>query len=501
MDRYLETKIKYKIELCTFLFNNKNTNINNITLYFNFSENYTKDLIKELNIQLESLVEITINKQKEIHIDLKNNMTQQQILHKIYNESAILNYLHFLINNHNQQPFTYFIEKNYHSIANAYRIKNKTEMYLQSCGLRIKKNQIEGPEYRIRFLIALLYSKYGINYKEIRPEDTQLARKFIMQTNQIVDEVFLESTLAEFQFFEILLILTWKRKNYSLNFSIWQEKEALKEVFFYQRLKQNAQNIIEKNLSITLQESDYEYLLLTFCATDNCLYSDEWTKEDIKMIHNIVFNCPRIQLLIDIIQRKLNLGKDITETRNFRVAIVYLYKLFILNLHPLIPAKYNEIGKPQSLTLQKARDKAEEILIEWQKIADILYEMPSAHVFSLALHLETIYQIFVPGTPITIVTTTITEYETLALQLATKFNTHKIKLNHMLLTTIHPQEIANLAGNIIIIKPSMVNYFEKLTLSKCSAVICVSMAFLPEHLAQIEQVIQRYQQEHLLNLI
>lgn len=67
MNSYLETKIKYKIEFCTFLFNNKNLNINNITLYFNFSENYAKELIKELNIQLDSIAEININKQKDIY--------------------------------------------------------------------------------------------------------------------------------------------------------------------------------------------------------------------------------------------------------------------------------------------------------------------------------------------------------------------------------------------------------------------------------------------------
>lgn len=501
MNSYLETKIRYKIEFCTFLFNNKNLNLNNITLYFNFSENYAKELIKELNIQLNSIAEININKQKDIYIHVKNNATQQQILHKIYNESPLLNYLHFLINNDDQQPFTCFIEQNYHSVANAYRIKNRAEEFLHSCGLHIKKNQIHGAEYRIRFLIALLYSEYGIRYEKITLDDIQLARTFIMRSNQVVDEVFLENTLAEFQFFEILLILTWKRQHFQLDFNEWHEKEELKKIFIYPKIKQNFQNIVEESSHKSFTQSDYEYLLLTFCVTDNCLYTGEWTKMEIKKVHHLVFNCPKIQHLITLIQKKLNFGKEIIETRSFRVAIVYLYKLFILNLHPLLPEKYSQIGNSQSITLEKMQKKAAEILKEWKQISNIQYEISDTHIFTLALHLESIYQVFVPGTPITIITTTISEYETLALQLSARFNTHKIKINHMLSSMINPETLENLQGNLIIITPSMSNYIEKLTLSKCSVVICVSMSFLPEHLRLIEQSIQHYQQAHLLKII
>lgn len=426
------------------------------------------------------LKSILIN--KKIYIHVKNNATQQQILHKIYNESSLLNYLYFLINNDDKQPFTYFIEKNYHSVANAYRIKNRAEEFLHSCGLSIKKNQIHGPEYRIRFLIALLYSKYGIIYEKISLEDIQLARTFIIKSNNVVDEVFLENTLSEFQFFEILLILSWKRQNFQLDFSKWREKEKLKNISIYPRIKQSAQNIIEDKLHISFDETDYEYLLLTFCVTDNCLYAGEWTKLDIKKVHQLVFNCQKIQHLITIIQKKLNFGKEIIETRSFRVAIVYLYKLFILNLHPLIPEKYSQIGNSQSITLNKMQEKAEEILKEWQQISNIQYEISDTHIFTLALHLESIYQVFVPGTPITIITTTISEYETLALQLTARFNTHKIKINHILSSMVKPATLENLQGNLIIVTSSLTNYIEKLTLSKCSAVICVSMSFLPEHL-------------------
>ena len=160
------------------LFNNNVIHLDKILLHLNISEVYLKDLVNELNLSLNGKATIEFQKNKQIKIMLNENVCYLEILHIIYQESFILKYFDIIINNHENQPFSVFIEQNYHSVANAYRIKNKAEKFLNQIGLATSKNQLIGPEYRIRFFIAILHSQYGIRYKVISAEDiNQLYQK------------------------------------------------------------------------------------------------------------------------------------------------------------------------------------------------------------------------------------------------------------------------------------------------------------------------------------
>ncbi|RBR32263.1 hypothetical protein EB06_01146 [Enterococcus cecorum] len=128
-----------------------------------------------------------------------------EILHQIYGESIILKYFAFLINNHEQLPFSAFIEKNYHSIANAYRIRNKAEKYLKQIGLKTYKHQIAGLEYRIRFFIAMLYSQYGVKYYSLSDDDIRIAHQFILASNHAIQPKLLETTTDYFFVFRSLI--------------------------------------------------------------------------------------------------------------------------------------------------------------------------------------------------------------------------------------------------------------------------------------------------------
>ena len=100
------------------------------------------------------------------------------------------------------------MDEHFLSKSAAYRVRESCVHYLHSVSLDIHHNRIAGEEYRIRFLIALLYYKYGFDCCNIDETSTALARTFILASNQVIDLHFLEHSVEEYGLFECLLILT-----------------------------------------------------------------------------------------------------------------------------------------------------------------------------------------------------------------------------------------------------------------------------------------------------
>ena len=71
----------------------------------------------------------------------------------------------------------------------------------------IKKNKVIGEEYRIRFLIALLYYKCGIDCCDIDEYSIKLIKEFIISTNQSITFEFLNNATNEYDYFDCLMSL------------------------------------------------------------------------------------------------------------------------------------------------------------------------------------------------------------------------------------------------------------------------------------------------------
>ena len=331
LDNVLESKVRNKILIFMILFNNNVIHLVKILLYLNISEVYLKDLVIELNLSLNGKETIEFQKDKQIKIMLNENVCYLEILHIIYQESFILKYFDFIINNHENQPFIVFIEQNYHSVANhsvanAYRIKNKAEKFLNQIGLTTTKKPTFWSRIPYSFFIAILHSQYGIRYKAISDEDIQIAHEFILSSNHAIRPELLTTTTDDFLFFEILLILTWKRRDKPTNLSQWADLPKLKKLFIYQRLLVYVHENLEKSLASKFRQEELDYLFLCYCTTNNYLFSDQWSNEDIKALHQVVFTNENIKGLLTYIHQQLSLGKEIIFTRNFRVTMVYFYK-------------------------------------------------------------------------------------------------------------------------------------------------------------------------------
>ena len=132
-------------------------------------------LVNELNFDLVGLAEIK-KQTPYFTIVFHGEVTVMELLHAIYQSSNVLHCLKFLILNEENHSLTSFIEEQYLTKSSAYRIREDPEI-LQAIGLSLKGNQIVGEEYRIRFLIALLHYKFGIDCYELSDNDLPILQE------------------------------------------------------------------------------------------------------------------------------------------------------------------------------------------------------------------------------------------------------------------------------------------------------------------------------------
>lgn len=246
LDRCLETSIQNKLQAFYYLRSQPEVSIKEMKNLLNTTSANIVSFLHELNSALGGLAEITV---QDSHASLfvYENVSFLELLHAVYSESNILRCLCFLITNTKGLPFSAFMDEHFLSKSAAYRVRESCVHDLHSVGLDIHHNRIAGEEYRIRFLIALLYYKYGFDCCNIDEASTALARTFILASNQVIDLHFLEHSVEEYGLFECLLILTWKRKEFSSPLPPSKDLDMLKELFAYAKIKTCFQNVVEKN--------------------------------------------------------------------------------------------------------------------------------------------------------------------------------------------------------------------------------------------------------------
>lgn len=234
LDRYLEKNIQNKLQLFNILHSKASITMNEILSFLPLSIEGIYTLINELSIDLQGLAEIEKHS-PFLSITFYEEVTFMEIMHAIYQSSNVLQCLKYMILNEKKQSMTAFIEAQFLTKSSAYRIRETCKEYLLAIGLNLNNNQVVGEEYRIRFLIALLHYKYGIDCYAENEKDIALTREFILSTNSVIDESYLEVTSNEYGFFEYLFILLWKRKKFMIEPIISKQLEDCKKIFVYEK--------------------------------------------------------------------------------------------------------------------------------------------------------------------------------------------------------------------------------------------------------------------------
>lgn len=498
LDSYLETNIQNKLKLLVILNSSSTVSIKELKHTLHLSSAGINSLIDELNLIFQYRAKIE-KKSSYFFFVIYENVNFFHLLHSIYKSSSVLHCLKFMILNDNEKPFSEFIKNEYLTKSSAYRIRQNCHDYLSNIGLDIKKNRVIGEEYRIRFLIALLHYKYGIDCYYIDDNSLKIARDFILSTNQVIDMNYLEQTSHEYGYFECLFILSWKRKDYHISFFQSEQLENLKRLFIYEKTKKVLKTTVELKLHIDFSENDYDYIYLIYCCTNSCLFADKWTQEDIDKVHNIIFSDVAFSDLLQRFENKF--GREIQSSHPLRATLIYFYKKCLLELQCIIPDKtFYMYSKKSHLTTTIAKDITE-ILNSWQKANGRKYKIYDDHLFYLALQIEFILRQYIKPIQVFILSDLNAELEVMHLYLTRSFSSRRIKITSLLFNAQNKDFLYSQKKSVIIVHKKFGHVINFLGLAKQNIVVPVTSDINEREINAIQNAITKYEEEVFLNFI
>lgn len=382
---YLEKSVQNKLNILYVIHTRGSVSGRQLSEILDLSMSGVALLVNEINTQLKGYASI-VNTASNLSLQYQNNSNLTSLVHIICHSSNILKCLAFYIGNNNCQPFSAFYDKYFISQANAYRIRQSCKDYLRSIDLDLCQNTVCGEEYRIRFLIALLHYKYGINCCNITERDITTVRRYILSTNHCIDQKYLQHMQIEYGYFEDLFILSWKRKQFDIKMPHNSQLEKLKNVFIYQKMKETVRNSLEKEVGITFSEDDLDYMYLVYCSTNSCLFADQWKKADIQLVHDAVFSD---QLFVNLMMRVEKVfGKEVAQSHPIRVTFIYFYKKTLYGLCCLIPDEHFYMDANHRTSTQILYQLLSDMIGSWKEENRLKNAIDRTHIYYLTLQIE-----------------------------------------------------------------------------------------------------------------
>lgn len=493
LDSFLEQRIQKKLQLFNVLAVHSPIMLNSLMDFLETTDVNLRTLIDDLILDFDGLAVIE-KQQTSYSITVHDNSTPHRLLHAIYKDSVILQCLKFLITNDSHAPYSVFIENSFYSIASAYRIKKRCTEYIEAIGLYVDNNKVTGEEYRIRYLIALLYYKYGIDCCGIDADSVRIARNFILATNHSIDRSFLEHTTNEYGYFECLLIMMWKRKVHLPFVKKPSELHALRSSFIYHDITDYVHTYLEEPLHIRLSEPDMNYFFLIYWNTNSCILSDKWTPDEIRRIHDIVFQ--PASKSSDLLQRIGDkFGQEIANNHAMKTALIYFYKKFIMELQCIIPDKYFYLYPSKDpLTLIILRQMTE-LLDCWKKDNAIRLPIDSSHIYYLSLQTEFIIRQFIRPVSLVFVADLVVELKIMELALSRQFSAQEVTIVPFLLNAQNMDFFAHMEDSVIILNKKFQNIPQFLELAKRNTIVPVSIEFNSVDMTTIDSAIGYYKEK------
>lgn len=497
LDNYLENNIKKKLHIFSVLQLRKTISIKELSKIVKISPSSILGFLDELNFDFQGLAEIN-KKASNFQIDIFEGISISDIFHAIYQSSNILNCLRFMINNDDNISFSTFSEEFFLTRPTAYRVRKNCVTYLNEIGLDVDKNRVIGDEYRIRFLIGLLYYKYGIDCCGIDDTSIKLARKFIIATNDKINMDFLEYTSNEYGYFECLLILSWKRLHHSVSFKKSIDLETLKQVFVYSEIKKHLKATIEMDLNITFTEADYDYIYLVYCCTNSCVLADKWTSNDIDLVTSFVFSDPKFKDLIFHFSE--NFSTSMWQSHAFRSCIIYFYKKCLFNLHCIIPDKHYYLDIQKDAFKNMVFQYVSNTITEWKQRNNIPYPIDDGHLQYLTIQIASIAKQFIKPIQVFLVSDLIAEIEVLKLYLSRSFSDQRILIKQVLFNAEDITFMSSLNNCVIITKKVFAQVLNALNISESNIIVPVNIEINTLDMTAITNAIVRCEHNIFKNL-
>ena len=495
---FLENNIQNKLNILYVIQARKYTSIKELGELLHLSYSGVNSLVSEINKDLCGYA-LLRKESNSLVLDFQQDSDISILVHRICRRSAMLHCLKFFLTNDAQQPFVSFYDREFLSQPTAYRIRNSCREYLVSIGLGLQQNKVVGDEYRIRFLIALLYYKYGVDCGYFDSDSIYAARQFILETNQSISMNYLNQISMEHGYFECLFVLLWKRVEYQVKIPQFNHFGKLKEVFVYNRLKKLLNTTLTSQLHIQFSEDDLDYLYLIYLCTNNSMFADKWKPEDVEQNQSIIFADNEFDALVKKMQGVF--GTDACTTRPFKATLVNFYKKCILELYCLIPDEHFYLYSQRNETTQIIYNLLSDIINNWGKSIGFQFTLDKSHLFYLSLQIEFIlYQRLVP-VPIYILSDLNAELEVMTLYLQNHFSSRSTSITPLLITLQNIEFLCQQKHCIIVASDKFIKYFSIPKLLEHNTFIPVSVEINPRDIQMINDTFTRYKKIYFLNYL
>ncbi|MBF8807391.1 MAG: helix-turn-helix domain-containing protein [Enterococcus lacertideformus] len=491
LDSYIENNINRKVKLLNTLLDYPKINFKKISDLLDIKINLIKKLINEINLELTNVLTITCTKQNII-TKIPKNRSKLQLFHAIYEKSDVLHCIKYLlVEKEKSVSFLEYASENFTSVSNAYRYRKKCIYFLCSIGLKEEKNAVVGPEYRIRYLIALLHYKYGVNLYEIDDQSKKCIRTFVNSTNKVISKEVIEVMEEEYGFFEYLVFLSWKRTQYELNLPVSTEFDSLKKKLNFEKLK-NSAKLIEQGMSIEFNESDYEYLFLVYCSTNNCLFADNWTPHDVTKTYNhFLFNNDKYIRLIDLFTERF--GEKLVQNETFKLIIVCFLRKFIFNLQCIIPDNNFFVDKEANLNQKNCCIIMFSTIDKWRKDIKMSYPVDDKHVIYLSIQIEKIIRQFIEPVELILIADSLADLQILTSILRKEMAT-SIVITEFLIGVHDFNDLKLKKSSIFVLNKRFLRVVREMELDKSNRIAEVSIDFSVHQIEKLRKIISQYEE-------
>lgn len=495
---FLEKNIQNKLNILYVMHTRKFSSVRELNELLNLSNSGIHSLIAEINLEIRGYGSIDRNA-SSLQLIFYKTSNISTLVHLVCRSSYILHCLQFFITNETGLSFTAFSEQEFLSTPSAYRIRNACRSYLVSVGLELTQNTISGEEYRIRFLISMLYYKYGIDCGYFDQASIQTARDFILQTNQKIDLDYLSHASIEHGYFECLLILFWKRKDHPVFIPKLDYFEKLKKLFVYDRLKETVQTFLDPDKKLHFSEDDFDYLYLSYFCTNNCLFADQWKTQDLAQMHSILFSEPKFQ---DLARRLHLIFTEKTHTLlPFQSTLIHFYKKCFLDLYCLIPDEHFYLYSQKNETTQAMYQLLSGILLDWKTDNQLTFDFDKSHIFYLSLQLEFILYQSMDPVPIYILSDLTEELRVMELYLKNHFSSGSTVITTLLIHKEHIDFLNKQTNCIILAANQFEHYLADQKFTETNTFLPISIEINLHELKAIHEAFLHYKKLYLLNHI
>lgn len=492
IEDFLEKSIVNKSNLVILLFKKPNVPLIEVKKKTKLSISEIKKYCLELNDMFKN--ELIISMENKMISCQFTNFYEEFYLFSIYRQSKVLQFLKFLIvNPSGQKSLNNFAREQYISVSAAYRLREKIMMLLDQLGLVLSKNKIMGPEYRIRYFIALLQAKFGIEIYPLSSRDEIVIREFLFFSSSNLRPSNILS--KSFSFFNILLALSWKRYDEKVVIPKSEILTSLHDLFIYDIIKDCSKNIIESRFQIHLSKNDFSYLYCIYLTASNSFASQQWSSDHVNHLLTIFESTPSLQYLFQSISKMLSLPSS--SYTSLHKIIVFFARYFILDLQQFIPEKSVFLldtysGNP---TILKNLEIA---VTEWLKQINSS-NMNKYYFFLFCNHIEQLIRNHLSPTTVVLITTDCISEQLLSDCISQFLPSKTISYSYFLLRD-NIYEISELNPDLVITHQRLISFIKE-ELAKNSLVLALDYTNIHLHLKKIQEIILDIEEKKYLEYI